>query len=166
MDITEFGRAVHAEMEALLSCARSGAAPRGGTLFSTTFPCHNCAKHVVAAGIERVVYVEPYPKSRALDLHSDSITLGGDVDKLRFEPFVGIAARRFIDLFSMHLSSGSKVDRKKKKSGGEVVAWERANAELRVPMAAVSYIEREQIATKVLNDVAEATGNEDEEKID
>ena len=61
-DLTEFGRAVHAEMEALLSCARSGVSPRGGVLYCTTFPCHNCAKHIVAAGIERVFYVEPYPK--------------------------------------------------------------------------------------------------------
>ncbi len=52
MDITEYGRAVHAEMEALLSCARSGTSPRGGTLYSTTFPCHNCAKHIVAAGVK------------------------------------------------------------------------------------------------------------------
>src|SRR5439155_301649 len=59
-DITEFGRAVHAEMEALLSCARNGISPRDGTLYSTTFPCHNCAKHIAAAGIARVVFVEPY----------------------------------------------------------------------------------------------------------
>jgi deoxycytidylate deaminase len=158
MDITEFGRAVHAEMEALLSCSRSGATPRGGTLYSTTFPCHNCAKHIVAAGIERVVYVEPYPKSRAPDLHDDSVTLKGASGKVRFEPFVGIGARRFIDLFSMRLSSGAKIDRKMKKKDGEIVAWDRASAELRVPMAALSYIEREQIATKVLNDTAEGKG--------
>jgi deoxycytidylate deaminase len=50
-DLTEFGRAVHAEMEALLCCARSGVSPRFGSLFTTTFPCHNCAKHIIAAGI-------------------------------------------------------------------------------------------------------------------
>lgn len=49
-DITEYGRAVHAEMEALLSCARSGTSSRGAHLFTTTFPCHNCAKHIVGAG--------------------------------------------------------------------------------------------------------------------
>ena len=42
MDLTEFGRAVHAEMEALLCCARVGVSPRKGRLFTTTFPCHNC----------------------------------------------------------------------------------------------------------------------------
>jgi deoxycytidylate deaminase len=37
-DITEYGRIVHAEMEALLSCARSHASTRGATLYCTTFP--------------------------------------------------------------------------------------------------------------------------------
>ena len=40
-DITEYGRAVHAEMEALLACSRAGISPRGGTIYCTTFPCHN-----------------------------------------------------------------------------------------------------------------------------
>ncbi len=63
-DLTEYGRVVHAEMEALLCCSRIGLSTVGTTLYCTTFPCHNCAKHIVAAGVERVVYVEPYPKSR------------------------------------------------------------------------------------------------------
>jgi deoxycytidylate deaminase len=59
LDITEYGRAVHAEMDALLTCARSGVSPQGGVLYATTFPCHNCTRHIVAAGIERVFYIEP-----------------------------------------------------------------------------------------------------------
>ena len=81
-DITEYGRAVHAEMEALLTCARAGISPRGGTIYSTTFPCHNCAKHIVTSGIERVVFVEPYPKSKALELHDDSIEIKKDIAKM------------------------------------------------------------------------------------
>src|SRR5207237_806457 len=73
LDITEFGRPVHAEMDSLLSCARAGIETIGATLFSTTFPCHNCAKHIVAAGIRRVVYIEPYEKSQAIQLHGDAI---------------------------------------------------------------------------------------------
>ena len=42
--ITEYGRAVHAEMDALIACARMGSAVRGGTLYVTTYPCHNCAR--------------------------------------------------------------------------------------------------------------------------
>ncbi len=73
-DITEYGRVVHAEMEALLACARLGISTQGTTLFCTTFPCHNCAKHIIAAGVTRVVFVEPYPKSRALEHHDDAIS--------------------------------------------------------------------------------------------
>ncbi len=58
-DVSEFGRAVHAEMDALLSCARNGVSPVGAELFATTFPCHNCTRHIITAGIRRVVYIEP-----------------------------------------------------------------------------------------------------------
>lgn len=73
MDALEYGRIVHAEMGALADAARLGHMVKDGTLYCTTFPCHMCAKHIVAAGIEKVVFLEPYPKSLASDLHSDSI---------------------------------------------------------------------------------------------
>lgn len=151
-DLTEFGRAVHAEMEALLACARVGVTPIDGTVYTTTFPCHNCAKHIVAAGIRRVVYVEPYPKSKALGLHGDSIELeprdGGasEQKKVRFSPFVGVAARRYFDLFSMRLSTGGPVERKEDDGSGKAVKWEPQNASPRVFMAPVSYLQREVLA--------------------
>ena len=70
MDALEYGRVVHAEMCALTDAARLGHSVRDGTLYCTTFPCHMCAKHIVASGIEKVVFLEPYPKSLAFDLHS------------------------------------------------------------------------------------------------
>src|SRR5690606_26190311 len=157
LDITEFGRAVHAEMEALLACGRSGTSPRGGTLFSTTFPCHNCAKHIVASGIRRVVYLEPYPKSQAKDLHDDSIELGqheepGDEtgSKVVFEPFQGVGPRRFFDLFSVGLSSGYETVRK--RSGAkERLEWHRSDASLRVPMFPLTYFERELLAAREIS---------------
>jgi deoxycytidylate deaminase len=151
-DITEFGRAVHAEMEAILSCARVGASPRNGTLFCTTFPCHNCAKHIVACGIRRVVYVEPYPKSQAEQLHNDSIDLSGFCSgtKVVFEPFVGVGPRRFIDLFSMRMSTGHEVVR---KSAGTKVDWQREGSNVRVPLAPTSYLEREMLMADDLNKI-------------
>lgn len=109
-DLVEFSRAVHAEMDALLSLTRSGSgSPVGGTLFCTTYPCHNCARHIVAAGIYEVVYIEPYPKSMALVLHSDSIeesvlpyssrATREENQKVRFRLFAGVAPRRYADLF-------------------------------------------------------------------
>lgn len=157
-DITEYGRAVHAEMEALLSCARSGLSVREAILYTTTFPCHNCAKHIVAAGITKVKYIEPYPKSYATILHNDSIETesqqskkSGKQNKVVFEPFVGVGPRRFIDLFSLSLSSGRKI---KRKIDGNVVSWERSGAELRVPLSPLSYIESEMALVNELDDIA------------
>jgi deoxycytidylate deaminase len=149
-DITEYGRATHAEMEALLSCARSGISTSGATLFSTTFPCHNCAKHIIAAGVSRVVYVEPYPKSQAKTLFKDSVALDrveAGQRKVLFESFVGVGPRRFFDLFSVALSSGRKVERKR---SGRIVSWSPDKAVARVPCLPNSYLEREQLAAKEL----------------
>lgn len=154
-DLTEFGRVVHAEMDALLSCSRSGIPTTGSTLYCTTFPCHNCAKHIIASGINRVVYVEPYPKSRALDFHSESIllkseleTASSDTSKLvSFEPFIGVGPRRFLDLFSMSLGSGSKLRRKDKS--GSILDWDKANAPIRTPLLSKSYLEIERAATEM-----------------
>lgn len=153
-DLTEYGRAVHAEMEALLSCARTGAETKGGTLYTTTFPCHNCAKHIVAAGILRVIYVEPYPKSKALEHHSDAIVFDaiGPQTKVNFIPFEGVAARRFFDLFSMKLSSGLPL---KRKASGRIVGWERATAKPRARMSPYSYTEREKIAIDFIETAVE-----------
>lgn len=106
MDIGEFSRPVHAEMAALIDAARRGVSVDGHSLYVTTFPCHNCAKHIIAAGIRRVVYFEPYPKSRAGDLHREEIvvdsTTGKEEEwKVVFSPFSGIAPRQYRQLFMM-----------------------------------------------------------------
>lgn len=107
--LIEFSRSVHAEMEAIISAARdSKGSLRGATMYVTTFPCHSCARHIVAAGIKRVVYIEPYPKSLAKDLHSDSIYLydteAGDAGQVRFEQYQGVAPKNIIRLFKSGLS--------------------------------------------------------------
>ena len=156
-DLTEFGRVVHAEMAALLSCARAGIPTREAVLFCTTFPCHNCAKHIIDAGIVRVVYVEPYPKSKALELHDDSIELRTKLDekisetKVTFEPFTGVGARRFLDLFSMSLGAGSKL--KRKERDGSIVDWKPENARVRIPMLPMAYRDSETEAESLFHSV-------------
>jgi len=102
-DLIEFSRAVHAEMDALMSAARRGGnGVEGSTLFTTTYPCHNCARHIVAAGIRSVYFIEPYGKSLASELHSDSIEHDNaqpSQGKVSFLHFEGVAPRRFTDLF-------------------------------------------------------------------
>jgi deoxycytidylate deaminase len=151
-DITEFGRAVHAEMDALLSCARTGRSPRGSSLYTTTFPCHNCTRHVIAAGITRVVYIEPYAKSKAFSLHQDAISnnenCGGT--RLPFVPFIGIGPRRYLDLFSLSLGTGTPVERKR---DGVLVDWNPAEAGPRLQMQPTSYLTRESFASASLKNI-------------
>lgn len=165
-DLTEFGRVVHAEMEALLSCARARVPVKGGDLFRTTFPCHNRAKHIIAAGIGRVVFIEPYPKSKALEFHDDSIVLAGaetEEDcsghaskRVRFEPFVGVGPRRFVDLFSTRLGSGYPLKRKDQE--GRRLAWPVTgrSPDLRLQMLPMSYLELEQAAALEFENAADA----------
>jgi len=142
-DITEFGRAVHAEMEALLACARTGRSPRGATLYSTTFPCHNCCRHIIAAGLKKVVYIEPYPKSRAPHLHGDAISIDeDDSSRVPFQPFLGVGPRRYFDLFSLKLSTGQSLTR---KEDGKLKPWARETAQLRLTMRPDSYLDRETV---------------------
>lgn len=143
-DLTEFGRSVHAEMEALLACARTGRSPREATLFTTTFPCHNCCRHIIASGVRKVVYIEPYAKSKAPILHDDAITVDDLQDgKIPFVPFVGIGPRRYFDLFSLTLSTGYPIGR---KDEGRVIPWVRHQAPPRLQLQPSSYLDREALA--------------------
>ena len=102
-NLIEFTRAVHAEMEAMLSIARIGTNGLvGSTLYTTTYPCHNCAKHIVDAGVKRVVYLEPYEKSLARTLHPDAINdplQERDSKKVSIDSYGGVSPRKFSDFF-------------------------------------------------------------------
>ena len=149
-NIKEYGRAVHAEMEALLATARVGISVRGGSLYTTTYPCHNCAKHIVAAGIIKVIYVEPYPKSLAGELHKDSISIDKeDNDRVSFLPFLGVGPRRYFDLFSLKLSSGREVYRKDEK--GFIIDFEssKKSISLKLHKKSNTYIDEEKASINV-----------------
>jgi len=148
-EISEYGRAVHAEMDAILNCARLGMSTKGKFLFTTTFPCHNCTRHIITSGIKKVVYIEPYPKSKAKDLHSDAICFderqAEKSGKIPFVPFVGLGPRRYLDLMSLQLTTGIPPERRDKD--GKPIHWERRSHKgPRVPMEPYSYLEREEKA--------------------
>ena len=149
--LTEYGRVVHAEMEALAMCARNNISCRNGELYAITFPCHNCAKHIIAAGIKKVVYIEPYPKSLAFEMFDDAITKKEDEEepswedkkgkKVLFTPFFGVGPRKYIEFFEMNSTYLPKKNRKDKD--GKSIKWERETAEVRSQMLPTSYLDRE-----------------------
>ncbi|MBN8476276.1 anti-phage dCTP deaminase [Sulfuritalea sp.] len=124
LGLIEFGRSVHAEMAAIIDASRRGVPVKAATLYTTTFPCHLCARHIIAAGIDRVVYIEPYPKSKARDFYSDSIVVDPakhTVGRIRFEPFVGVAPRQYMEIFDMPSPDSRKDD------SGRIVDWPKSD---------------------------------------
>jgi len=86
----ELCTAIHAEERAVLSLG--GRSAEGGTLYVTTFPCFQCARLILDAGIKKLVYVEAYPvKETAVFLKKNGI------DEIR--PFSGFTARAFFRVF-------------------------------------------------------------------
>lgn len=69
--------AIHAEAWALLD---AGPRAKGAILYTTTFPCFQCAEKIVQAGIVKVIYTEPYP-----DLYSEKRLLLSGITLSRFE---------------------------------------------------------------------------------
>jgi deoxycytidylate deaminase len=135
LDLTEFGRVVHAEMCAICDAARLGRSLKGATLYVTTFPCHNCTKHVLAAGIKCVVYIEPYPKSRARQLHKDEIDIEkASHGKVSFLPFLGISPVRYRDIFQRG---------KRKSSDGKATRYMTDPPTPMMESSSTAYIENE-----------------------
>lgn len=59
---------LHAEANAITKVARSNNSSDGSTLYVTASPCLECAKLIIQAGIERVVFNELYRLRDGLDL--------------------------------------------------------------------------------------------------
>lgn len=134
--LIEYSRAIHAEMDAIISIVRNGKEiPPQSTIYTTTFPCHNCARHIVASGIEKVIYIEPYEKSLALILHEDSLSIGSSTNKVELTPFQGVAPSRYQVFFSN--TSPEKDDK------GKMILTDRADRLHVDPEFVDSYIERE-----------------------
>ncbi len=85
----ELCTAIHAEERAIRSLG--GQSVEGGKLYCTTFPCFQCARYILDAGIKFVVYVEAYPILESKEFLTDN---GVEVS-----PFEGFKARAFNTVF-------------------------------------------------------------------
>jgi len=85
----ELCTAIHAEERAIRSLGDRNA--QGATMYVTTFPCFQCSRYIVDAGIKRVVYVEAYPVKES----EKFLTING----VAVFPFEGFKARAFNRIF-------------------------------------------------------------------
>jgi cytidine deaminase len=151
MDLIEFGRIVHAEMSALSDAARKGISVEGATLYCTTFPCHLCAKLIVAAGIKKVTYLEPYPKSYASELHGDAIAVDSDKPngKVAFNAFLGVSPFRYRDLFEK---------RRRKNAVGMAERWSQGEPSPVINVLYPSYFRAEAYVASSLGSLLKEKG--------
>ena len=146
INLLEYGRSVHAEMAALTDAAKRGLSVQDATLYTTTFPCHLCARHIIAAGISRVVYVQPYPKSQTKLLYADSVAIDPTAeikDRIHFEPFVGIAPTKFRALFEYY-------GKRKYSSSGKTINWIAGSAVPNIWIFVAAYL---LIEEKIVGDI-------------
>nr|WP_047999979.1 ComE operon protein 2 [Lactiplantibacillus herbarum] len=86
-------RTIHAEMNAILQCAKFGAATDGSEIYVTDFPCLQCTKMLLQAGIQKIHYLRNYHNDEyAMALiERKHVTLQqvkfsqGDLDKLNLD---------------------------------------------------------------------------------
>ena len=73
-------RTIHAETNAIIQAALHGISTRDATCYVTHFPCINCTKALINAGVNRIVYSVGYGiDQNALDfLEAANIELAGN----------------------------------------------------------------------------------------
>ncbi len=68
----ELCRGIHAEQNAIIQAAVHGVAIKGSVLYSTHYPCSQCAKMLVNAGVKSLVLKDNYPDDLAKTLFSEA----------------------------------------------------------------------------------------------
>lgn len=64
----EICRGLHAEQNAIIQAARFGPIIEGAKIYINTQPCVVCAKMLINAGIEEIIYQNPYPDELSMSM--------------------------------------------------------------------------------------------------
>jgi deoxycytidylate deaminase len=119
-------RALHAEENAFLQISKHGGVSiQSGFLYTTASPCELCAKKAYQLGIEKIIYIDPYP-----GIANDHIILSGNKSPST-ALFSGAVGRAYQQLFEsvmpykneLNIGLSLKVPNKKKilKNENEVL---------------------------------------------
>ena len=70
---------IHAELNAILNAANEGIRLNGATMYITNLCCSNCLKHIVGAGIKRVIYRGDYDKGASEEERKEYRKIGIEI---------------------------------------------------------------------------------------
>ncbi|XBG91811.1 ComE operon protein 2 [Enterococcus cecorum] len=77
-------RTIHAEMNALLQCAKLGISTDGAEIYVTHFPCLHCTKAILQARIKKIYYLHDYHNDPyAIELIQK---LGVEIQQVKLDP--------------------------------------------------------------------------------
>ena len=78
----ELCRGIHAEQNAIIQSAMHGVSVKDATIYITHSPCILCAKMIINAGINRIVYLGDYPDKLSKDLLKEAGIILTKMDKI------------------------------------------------------------------------------------
>lgn len=81
---TKYPYVVHAEMNAILNSTQS---LKNATLYVTLFPCHECAKMLIQAGVKEIVYYQEIYQNTESDIASKRMLDAAKVSYRLFDDF-------------------------------------------------------------------------------
>lgn len=83
-------RSLHAEETTILKAAQYQI--NGSILYTTTFPCMQCAKRILQTGIKNIVYIDPYPEIESIFMLEKK--------EVKTKKFEGVRAQAYYKLFN------------------------------------------------------------------
>lgn len=97
--LESLGRVVHAELAALASAARHGAAVVGCEAVVTRPPCRQCLRQLIVTGVSTVRFLG-HAAAADYPFHADAITIDGTTAaKVHVAPFCGVTPRGYRKAF-------------------------------------------------------------------
>lgn len=90
---------VHAERNAILNFYGDSRELKGKTLYVTWFPCTECTKEVVQAGIKKIVYLRNYSKPDLVEI-SRIMLAGAGVEIVEYNPDREISKEEVVNITS------------------------------------------------------------------
>lgn len=88
---------VHAERNAVLNFRGDSRELRGKTLYVTWFPCTECTKEVIQAGIKKIVYLRNYSKKDSVEISEIMLDSAG-VEYEEYNPSREITKEEVTDI--------------------------------------------------------------------
>lgn len=98
-----FDSLVHAEVRTLLQALEAGGSARGACLYTTHFPCVDCVRTLLEAGVKEIRYLEPYAKSAAARIFGSMLAPpdSASPDRVTLSPFEGVTPRSLHRLYGL-----------------------------------------------------------------